>query len=416
LQLRAEQERIFSLRDFFRAGHLPTLVASLLHFETSFMIWVLMGGLAVLIAADLGLSPAEKGFLVGVPLLGGALSRVPIGLLSDRYGARRVGTITMLALLIPLGLAWQVADDFPRLILVGLLLGVAGSSFAVALPLAGSWYPPRFQGTAMGIAAAGNSGTVLASLFAPRLAESVGWHGVFGLAMIPVILVALVFMTVARSAPARIGLEHRGTAWALLREGDLWWLSLLYSVTFGGYAGFSTFLAIFFKDQYDLSAVAAGGLVAVCAIAGSLARPFGGAWSDRCGGMRVLTAVFAVAPLTLLAPMVGAPLPLTVASLIVGMAWLGLGNGAVFQLVPTRFAGQTGLATGFAGAAGGLGGFLLPALMGIQREMTGSYGPGFFIFALILANMFLCVRALEVGWRFTWLSPTGTRTSPAMDA
>lgn len=404
------------MRDFLRAGHFPTLVASLLHFETSFMIWVLMGGLGVLIAADLGLSPVEKGLIVGIPLLGGALWRVPIGLLGDRFGAKRVGTLTMLAVLVPLALAWRMAEVVTGLGLVGILLGLAGSSFAVALPLASRTYPARYQGTAMGIAAAGNSGTVLATLLAPRLGEALGWHQVFGLAMLPALAAALIFLLVAREAPVAPAAGAEDAAARALREPDLWWLALLYSMTFGGYSGFSTFLGIYFHDQYGLGAVAAGGLVAACAFAGSLARPFGGVVADRVGGVRVLTVVYAVVPLALLAPMTGAPLSVTVAALVVAMAGLGVGNGAVFQLVPQRFPQAVGFATGVTGAAGGLGGFLLPAVMGVEWELTGSYGPGFVLFGVSLAYMFLCVNALHSGWRLTWLAPRSPAPRASLDS
>ena len=393
------------MRSFLRAGHLPTLLACLTHFETSFMLWTLVGALGVLIAADLGLSPSEKGLLVGVPLLGGALWRVPVGFLADQLGAKRVGVATIFASLLPLALAWRVASDLPGLFGVGLLLGIAGSSFATALPLASRCYPARYQGTAMGIAAAGNSGAVVANLVAPRLGEAVGWQGVFGLALIPALLAGLLFVALARddTVPQRViePLRVRASAFG---EADLWWLCLLYSMTFGGYAGLASFLPIFFHDQYGIPAIAAGGLVAACAVAGSLARPIGGMLADRLGGVPVLAAVDALVPAALLAPSMAAPLAPTVVALVVAMACLGLGNGAVFRLVPQRFAGRIGVATGVIGAAGGVGGFLLPTLLGLQKELSGSYGPGFATFALSLAVMFLCVKALESGWRFTWLS------------
>jgi NNP family nitrate/nitrite transporter-like MFS transporter len=400
-----------SLRDFLKAGHLPTLLASLLHFETSFMIWVLMGGLGVLIAADLGLSPAEKGLVVGVPLLGGALWRVPIGLLGDRFGAKRIGTLTMVSVLLPLALAWRIAADLHGLLLVGILLGIAGSSFAVALPLAGRSYPARYQGTAMGIAAAGNSGTVLATLLAPRLGEALGWHQVFAVAILPASLAATIFFLVAREAPPPRTDGADVTAWAL-REPDLWWLALLYSMTFGGYSGFSAFLGIYFHDQFGVGAVPAGALVAACAFAGSLARPLGGAASDRVGGVRVLPWVFVAVPAALVVPMAGFALPATFVALLVAMAGLGVGNGAVFQLVPHRFPHAIGFATGLTGAAGGLGGFVLPAIMGVGRELTGTYAAGFAIFALALASLFLCLSALQSTWRSTWLAPQVESSAP----
>ena len=175
------------MREFLRAGHLPTLVVSLLHLETSFMVWVLLGGLGVMIAGDLALSPAQKGVIVGIPLLGGALARIPMGWLGDRFGAKRVGVLMLLFLTLPLAAGWLASPSFPELILVGLALGVAGASFAVALPLASRWYPARYQGTALGIAAAGNSGSVFANFLAPRLAAVVGWQGVLGAALVPVL-------------------------------------------------------------------------------------------------------------------------------------------------------------------------------------------------------------------------------------
>src|SRR3954469_24573323 len=169
-----------NLREFRRAGHFPTLLCAFLYFDVSFMVWVLIGALANNIAADLGLDPVRdafrKGLLVAVPLLGGAALRLALGLLTDRIGARRTGILGMVLSLVPLLLGWLWADSFPEVLLVGALLGVAGASFAAALPLASRWYPPQYQGLALGIAGAGNSGTALATLFAPGLAEALGWH------------------------------------------------------------------------------------------------------------------------------------------------------------------------------------------------------------------------------------------------
>src|SRR5688500_7721232 len=182
-------------------GHLPTLLASFLHFDLSFMLWVLLGALGIFIAQDLKLSPAEKGMMVAIPILSGSLLRVPIGLLSDRYGGKRVGVAMLAFLFLPLLLGWQLGDSLPSLLAVGLMLGTAGASFAVALPLASRWYPPQRQGLVMGIAAAGNSGTVIANLLAPRLAEAVGWHNVLGLAMLPLALVLVAFALLAKDSP-----------------------------------------------------------------------------------------------------------------------------------------------------------------------------------------------------------------------
>lgn len=174
-------------------GHFPTLLACFLHFDFSFMLWVLLGALGIYISEALHLPPAEKGLLVAVPILSGSLLRVPLGLLSDRYGGKRIGVAMLAFLFLPLALGWQAGNNLPTVLGVGLMLGTAGASFAVALPLASRWYPPQRQGLVMGIAAAGNSGTVIANLLAPPLANLVGWHHVLGLAMLPLALVVNCF-------------------------------------------------------------------------------------------------------------------------------------------------------------------------------------------------------------------------------
>src|SRR5205807_1317649 len=187
------------LRDFWKAGHWPTLACAFLYFDTSFMVWVLLGALANSIVPAFGLNEAQRGFLLAIPLLSGSLLRLVLGLLTDHIGARRTAILGLVLTLIPLVLGWLWADTFPRIVLVGLMLGVAGASFAAALPLASRWYPPQYQGLALGIAGAGNSGTAMATLFGPRLAEWVGWHAVFGFALIPILLTLAVFALLAKA-------------------------------------------------------------------------------------------------------------------------------------------------------------------------------------------------------------------------
>jgi NNP family nitrate/nitrite transporter-like MFS transporter len=391
------------VRTFLRAGHPPTLLSAFLYFDISFMVWVLIGALGVYIARDFGLTPGQKGLLVAIPLLGGALVRIPMGVLTDRIGPKKTGAIAQCIVLLPLLWGWRFGHDLPQLMALGLLLGVAGGSFAVALPLASRWYPPEHQGLAMGIAGAGNSGTVLASLFAPRLAEAVGWHGVFGLALIPVLLTLGVYLTLARESPSQPPPRPWSAYLGVLQEADTWWFSVLYSVTFGGFVGLASFLAIFFHDQYGLSKVMAGNFTALCVFAGSMFRPLGGALADRFGGVRMLKALFGAVGALLLGVGWLPPLALVTILLFLAMSGLGMSNGAVFQLVPQRFRDEIGVVTGIVGAAGGLGGFLLPAFLGILKEMTGSYGPGFFLFAGMACYCLLVLRILQAGWRARWL-------------
>src|SRR5262245_30393093 len=225
------------MTEFRKAGHTPSLIAALLHFDVSFAIWVILGALGAYIAEDLGLSASQKGVLVAVPLLSAAVCRVTFGVLADRFGPRRVGTISMTIALLPLLWGWLGATSMNAMIGVGVLLGVAGASFAISLPLASRWYPARYQGLAMGIAGAGNSGTVACALIAPRLAEHVGWHATMGLASIPAVLVLIAFRFLASEPPAPAHRLTLGAFGAMLREGDAWRLCGLYAVTFGCFVG-----------------------------------------------------------------------------------------------------------------------------------------------------------------------------------
>jgi NNP family nitrate/nitrite transporter-like MFS transporter len=388
-------------------GHSPTLLASFLHFDISFMLWVLLGALGIYIAESAGMGAAQKGLMVAIPILTGSALRVPLGILSDRIGGRRVGIGILVFLLLPLTLGWRGGDDATSLFVLGALLGVAGASFAVVLPLASRWYPAERQGLVMGIAAAGNSGTVIANVFAPRLANSVGWHNVFGLAMLPLMMVLVAFWLLAKDAPASTAKRPASHYLTIAKQADIWWFCMFYCVTFGGYVGLSSFLPLFLRDHYGVTPVMAGSLTALAALVGSGVRPIGGYLADRLGGVRLLLFLLLSIGLTYAA---AARLPTLVVMeslLIFGMVCLGMGNGAVFQLVPQRFQSEIGVATGIVGAVGGMGGFLLPMLLGSLKQLTGSFGPGFLVLAcLAIASAFRLQRllAVQTDWRTGWRS------------
>ena len=373
------------LRDFRNAGNGRVLFSAFLYFDVSFMVWVLLGVLATFIAEDLGLSASQKGLIAAIPLLAGSGFRLILGPLADHIGARRAGLIGLVLTTLPLLFGWLIADSLPAVVLMGLLLGVAGASFAVALPLASRWYPPEHQGLAMGIAGAGNSGTVLSALFAPRLAEQFGWQPVFGLALIPIALTLAVFFFMAKDSPNHPPPPSMKTYLNGLRRSETLWFCLFYSVTFGGFVGLSSYLGIFFRDQYGVSKVHAGDLTALCVFGGSLLRPVGGLLSDRLGGTRVLTVVLGFIAVAMAALATLPPLWLIVPALAVVMATLGMGNGAVFQLIPQVFRREIGVITGLVGAAGGVGGFFLPTVLGSVKDETGSFAAGFLVFAAAAA-------------------------------
>lgn len=406
------------LRGLLQVGHPATLLGAFVHFDVSFMVWVLIGALGAYIARDLNLGPAQKGLLAAIPVLGGSLFRIPVGLLADRFGGRRVGTATMLFILGPLAAAWLLARTFEQILVVGFLLGVAGASFAIALPLASRWYPAEHQGTVLGIAGAGNAGTVIANFTAPRLAEALGWHAVFGLTMIPVLVAAVVFHRLTKDSPNQPTpppLRHYLT---LLRVRDTWCFCALYGVTFGGFVGLASFLAIFYVDGYRLDRVEAGTLAALSVLGGSFVRPVGGFLADRFGGVRMLSFLYAGLSILMFGVSRLPILPIAVALLIASMLFLGMGNGAVFQLVPQRFQRDIGVMTGLVGAAGGFGGFLLPSILGGFRQLTGSYSGGYAVLALAAMTCLVLLRVLSVsdlGWRGEWRG-TQTKNVPPVGA
>ena len=338
-----------NLRAFKRAGHWPTLVAAFVYFDLSFCVWSLLGPLGNFIAEDFRLDATWKGILVATPLLGGSIFRVVMGGLTDHLGPRRTGLVGIALTFVPLLLGWLFADSLWRLLPVAVLLGVPGASFAVALPLVSRWYPPEHQGLAMGIAGAGNSGTVLAALFMPRLAAAFGWRAAMGLATVPMAVAAVVFFLCARDSSSQPAPRRFRDYAALLRELDTLWFCLFYGITFGGFVGLASFLGIFFHDQYGVGKVAAGDLTALCVFAGSFMRPIGGLLADRQGGIRVLTVLYAAVALLLLGVASLPPLWLATALFFAALALLGAGNGSVFQLVPLRFQREIGMITGLVG-------------------------------------------------------------------
>src|SRR5713226_524244 len=315
-----------NLRGFSKVGHWPSLLSAFLYFDTSFMVWVLLGALANSIVPDFQLNNAERGLMLAIPLLGGSILRLVLGLMTDHIGARRTGIIGLVLTLPPLLLGWVWADSFPKILLVGLLLGVAGASFAAALPLASRWYPPQYQGIAMGIAGAGNSGTALATLFGPILARFFGWHAVFGVALIPMILTLLVFVLFAKDSPHQPVPKRLRDYALVLKHADTWWFCMFYSVTFGGFVGLAVFLNSFFHLQYGLDRVQAGYFATLCVIAGSFLRPVGGYFADRFGGIRMLTVLYIGVAITMLGLASLPPLALGTVLMFAGMGMLGMGN------------------------------------------------------------------------------------------
>lgn len=389
---------------FLQAGHTPTLLAAFLYFDLAFMVWVILGPLGVGIAKDLGLTHAEKGLMVATPVLAGAILRLVMGILVDRLSPKKAAIIGQVVVIGALSYAWLMGiHSYEETLILGCFLGVAGASFAAALPLASRWYPPEHQGTAMGIAGAGNSGTALAALFAPGLAAAFGWTNVFGIALIPLTIVLIAFVLLAKDAPDAPPPKSLAEYLKVLKDKDAWWFMFFYSVTFGGFVGLASSLVIYFNTQYGLDAKTAGFFTAACVFAGSAVRPIGGNVADRIGGVKSLSLMYILAAVFLAIVSTGLPQAwMALAAFVGAMLALGAGNGAVFQLVPQRFRKEIGVMTGLVGMAGGVGGFYLASSLGYSKQLTGSYETGFLIFAALAILALVGLTGVKTRWRTTW--------------
>jgi NNP family nitrate/nitrite transporter-like MFS transporter len=391
-------------KGFLKAGHLPTLFSAFIYFDISFMVWVILGPLGVQISKTLGLDPAQKGLMVAIPVLAGAFLRIVNGVLVDHIGPKRTGQFAQLVVIVGLAITWLYGvHSYNQILLVGVVLGMAGASFAVALPLASRWYPPEYQGIALGIAGAGNSGTVLATLFAPALAVAYGWNNVLGLVLIPLSIVFVLYSFLAKDSVDQPASKSLVDYLKILKSGDAWWFMFFYSVTFGGFVGLSSSLTIYYNDQYGLPPIMAGYATSACVFAGSLLRPVGGALADRMGGVKTLAAMYVVAAAALVTVSFGLPqLWMAIAGFVIGMGALGMGNGAIFQLVPQRFRREIGVMTGLVGMMGGVGGFYLAFSLGLSKQYSGSYQSGFLIFAVLALLALIGLTGVKKRWRRTW--------------
>lgn len=437
-----------------KAGNWKTLLACFLYFDTGFTVWVMFGPLAPFIAKQLALTPAQSGFLVAVPVLTASIVRVTLGNLFQSVHGRCLALMGIVLSAIPsCVLLLPIVPGYTLLLVLGGLLGVGGASFAIALPMAGSSYPPRVQGLVLGLAAAGNVGAVLDGFVFPGLAQRYGWPyaAAAALPMLAVATIAILLWAEDRSVKVgsamralagfaislvgviglvllvNAGVFGHGNAGQLLlpvlgaglallvlprkylsvlRERDTWVVMLVYSITFGGFVGMSSYVSLLLTTQYQLTKIDAGLVMAALSFTGAMVRPVGGVIADRLSGVRVLRVLLAVisacnfAFAALMPPLAGGIALL--AALYLGF---GLGNGATFQLVPHRWKGRTGVMTGIIGAAGGIGGFYLPVVMGMARQSTGSYQMGFVTFGVLAAVALALVVILHQQW-LAWASPT----------
>ena len=404
-----------STKAFLKTGHWPTLFASFLYFDFCFASWVLNGAMAPFISETFKLDAAQKGFMISVPILAGALMRFPLGVLSQYIGRKNAAMVEMTLIVAALAYGYFFVNTYSEVLAMGVLLGIAGASFGVALSLGSGWYPPHLKGLAMGIAGAGNSGTVLAVLFAPPLAQQFGWSTVYGLAACTMLLPMLVMWFAAKEPPDR---EHQTLREhvACLFEKDGWVFSFIYVVTFGGFIGLASFLPTYFYDQFHVTKVQAGQLTMLATLMGSAVRVVGGHVADRIGGVNTLSAVLVLVMITLVGcGLAGTSLAVTTLLFMLCFAALGAGNGALFQLVPLRWPVSTAVAGSMIGEVGALGGGFIPNAMGQSKQLGGTYLWGFVACAVLAAVMLLMLRKVQIRWTRTW-AEKGGRARPGRTA
>ena len=409
------------------AGHLPTLIAAFLYFDFSFMVWTMLGPLATEIGESLAkhgyiLDPNQKATLLAIPILGGAILRIVLGFLVDNIGAKKTAIIAQLIVISSLFYTYFKGESitYGELLFVAFGLGFAGASFAVALPQAGQWYPPRLQGVVLGLAGAGNIGVVIDFLFAPKIAEIWGWPAVFLVGGILSAIILITYIIMAKDAPPEVYTPRKKRVsdyLKLLKDKDTWWFSLFYAVSFGGFVGFANYMKVYLMSVYKPEMaqigmnilgesnvkVVAGYFGALCIFAGAMLRPVGGAIADKMGGVKSLYIFFGVvAAMAVINAAFVHNFYFAIAVLFIIMAFLGMANGAVFQLVPQRFGKDMGIMTGIIGCAGGLGGTALVKTLGWSKAAFGNYHVGFFIFAFIVAAAIVGISLVKTRWRTTW--------------
>ncbi|WP_336206753.1 MFS transporter [Nonomuraea sp. LPB2021202275-12-8] len=373
------------------ANRIRALILATVAFAVNFWAWALLSPLGPVYKELLGLSAFAVSVLVAVPVIVGSLGRTVLGGLTDRYGGRIVFSITTLLGVVPV-LFLAYVDSYPALLAGGLLLGMTGATFAIGVPFVNAWFPPERRGLALGVFGMGNIGTAISGFATPWLAQEFGRRAPFYTVAVALAVVGLLMLALGRDAPgtkpATEPFLTRFTAAARLRVTKE--MAGIYALTFGGLVAFGVYLPLYLQSVYGLTVPDAAARSAGFVVLATLTRPVGGWTADRFGGETVLSwalvVVFACAVIVSFAP----AMPLATVGFLVMAAALGLGNGAVFAVLGRAVpASMVGSATGVVGAAGGLGGFLPPIIMGLIYQATGAYAIGLMLLAAMAFGAFV---------------------------
>ena len=361
-------------------GNLGQLILATGAFAICFAIFGSVSAMMPTIKTDLNLTPVQVSIALALPVLLGSLGRIPLGMLTDRYGGRVVFSAVMAGSIIPsLGMGW--VETYNQLLIAAFGCGLALASFSVGVGFVSGWYPPQRQGFALGVYGAGNAGQSLAAFGAPVLAANLGYQWGFWVFSALTVVWLICFMLFARNAPRQGPAKSLSQILQPMSSPKSWILSLYYFLTFGGFVAMAVYLPTLLTDLFGISKTDAGLRTAGFVLVATAARPFGGVLADKIGGTTILKWVFPIT--TCMAGLMAFSnvMPFTIGALGMAAA-IGLGNGAVFKLVPEYFPQSVGIVTGLVGAAGGLGGFFPPLLLGYIRQQTGSFSYGFIALAM----------------------------------
>ncbi len=378
-------------------GQTSALVYSTVAMIVSFAVWAILSPMASTLQELYRLSVTEKSLLVATPVLLGSVMRIPMGILTDRWGGKRVYTLTMLFLIVPL-LGASFAGSFGTLLFFAFLIGMAGTTFAIAIAYVSRWFPPEKQGLVLGITGMGNFGTAVAGFTVPALVAAFGVSWTFRIFSMAIAGMALLFWFGTRELPRSQSGGPMTSVLSVFRYKETWLLSAFYFLTFGSFVALGIYLPTLLQDLFHLTAVDAGLRAAGFVVAATLARPLGGYLADRLGAEKILMFVFGGVLLCaiVLSALSNDFLLFSIACLSIALL-VGMGNGAVFKLVPEVARGRNGAVTGVVGAWGGIGGFFPPIVLGMVRDALGDYALGFgflaaFALACLLLNQYYFVR------------------------
>lgn len=395
------------------------LSANTIAFAANFAVWTLFSILGIKIKQDLGLTETQFGVLIATPILTGSISRLPLGILTDLYGGRRVFTVLMLCI-VPAIYSITLATAYWHYLLIGLFVGLAGGSFAVGIAYTSAWFEKERQGTAMGIFGAGNAGAAVTNLAAPLLIVAYGWNSVpiiYALCMLVIIVLFWLFTfedpahadkTIARK---KLCLQ---TQLAPLKEARVWRFGLYYYFVFGGFVALALWLPKYYIGQFDVDLKTASFLTLLFTLPSGLIRALGGWFSDKYGGRTINWWVFWIClvclfflsypPTTMIIHgiekdiSVGIELtvvPFTVLVFIVGIA-MGFGKASVYKVIHDYYPSQMGSVGGMVGVLGGLGGFTLPIMFGAAADYTDVRSSCFMLlYAVLAACMILMHYAIK---------------------